>query len=273
VKKSVLCSSVIAALLLALAGTALATPTAQIVIPSTDVQGFLTGRVEIDNYFRASGAKDSSFAGARDPNIMIIGLTAGVLPFKNLQMEIGFDYLVTANDPNDQHPWSGNLKLATPEESLCPYSPAIAVGLYNARPVKDIATPDAPRVFSGQNIVYALVAKTLPAFGPVPSLGRVSAGYYRGARRALVNSPDPATARAANDGVLISWGRTMRELSDKLWFGVDYMGGRNIDGSVNFGFSWSFTEYVSLLAGYDVYTEKNQTGSNTFTTQLSITFP
>jgi hypothetical protein len=273
VKKTVLWCAVTVALLVALAGPALATPTAQILIPSTDVQPFLTGRVEIDNYFRASGAKDSQTAGARDPNIMIVGLTAGVLPFKNLQMEIGFDYLVTANDPNDQHPWSGNIKLATPEDSLCPYSPAIAFGLYNARPVKEIATSDAPRVFSGQNIVYGLVARTLPAFGSIPSLGRLSAGYYRGARRALVDGPDPATARAANDGVLLSWDRPMREISDQLWFGVDYLGGKNINGSVNFGFSWAFTEHVSLLAGYDVYTRKDQAGSNTFTTQLSITFP
>lgn len=255
------------------AATALATPSAQIWIPSTDTQAYQTVRLEIDNYVRASGTKDSATPGARDPNIVDVGLTVGVLPFKALQMEVGFDYLVTANDPNDQHPWSGNLKLATPEDSLFGYSPALAVGLYNGRPVKDIASNDAPSVASGQNIVYGLVARTVPALGALPSLGRFSAGYYRGAKRALVDDPDPARAKPANDGVLLSWDRTMKEISEKLWLGVDYQGGDNVDGSCNLGFSWNFTPKVSILIGYDLYTRKNQAGGNTLTSQVNISFP
>ena len=260
-------------LTVAAAGSAQATPTSQVWIPSTDVQGFLTGRFEIDNYFRASGAKDTSAPGQRDPNSMDLGLTAGVLPCKYVQMELGLDFLVTASDPNDQHPWSVNVKLATPEDSLFNFSPAIAIGIYNARPVRDIATRDAPQVTSGQNIVYGLVAKTLPVLGPVPPLGRFSAGYYRGSTRALVDNPDQAKAHVANDGVLLSWDRTMSELSEKLWFGVDYQGGENVAGAVNFGICWHFTRKVSLLFGYDVYTKKDQAGSNTFTTQLNLIFP
>ena len=273
VKKTVLGFSMAMVLLVAAAGTVSATPSTQIWIPSTDIQTYKTVRLEIDNYFRASGAKDSNVPGARDPNSLDVGLTVGVLPFQAIQMEVGFDYLTIANDPNDQHPWSGNIKLATPEESLFKFSPALAVGLYNARPVKDIATSDAPSVTSGQNIVYGLVAKTVPPMGPLPSLGRFSAGYYRGSKRALVDNPDPARAKPANDGVLVSWDRTMSEISDKLWFGVDYQGGENVDGSWNFGFSWNFTKNIALLAGYDVYTQKNQAGCNTFTTQLYITMP
>ena len=272
-KKTLLGFSLALALLLAIAETALATPSTQVWIPSTDVQEFATGRLVLDTYFRASGAKDASGSGGRDPNIIDVGLTAGVLPFKYLQMEVGFDFLVTASDPNDQHPWSGNIKLATPEDSLFAYSPALAVGLYNARPVKDIATSDAPRVTSGQNIVYGLVAKTLPALGPLPSLGRFSVGWYQGAKRALVDSPDPALAKPANDGVLASWDRTMPELNDKLWFGMDYQGGGNVDSSFNVGASWTFTKNIELLIGYDVYIKKNQAGSNTFTTKVYVTFP
>jgi hypothetical protein len=273
VKKTLISSLVAIVLLVARAETALAGPSNQIVIPSTDVQEYLTGRLEIDNYFRASGDKNSTGVGSRDPNTMDIGITAGVLPFKYLQMEIGFDYLVTASDPNDQHPWSGNVKLATPEDSICKYSPAIAVGIYNARPVKDIATRDAPSVTSGQNIIYGLVAKTVPAFGSIPSLGRFSAGYYRGSRRALVDDPDPARAKPATDGVLLSWDRTMTEINERLWFGVDYQGGNNVLGSVNAGAAWNFTKRISLLIGYDLYTKKSLAGSNTFTTQVNFTFP
>jgi len=253
------------------AGTALATPSTQIWIPSTDIQPFMTGHLGIDSYFRSSGKLHAPpNAGAtRDANTLDIGLTAGILPFEKFQMEVGFDYLTIANDPNDHHPWSGNAKVGTPEDSLFKYSPALAVGIYNARPIKEITTRDAPSVTSGQNIVYGLVAKTLPALGPIPSLGRFTAGYYRGAERALVDE----NGNAANDGVLLSWDRTMNELSDRLWVGVDYMGGRNVDSSVNFGVSWAFAKNVSVLFGYDIYTVKKVAGGNTFTAQVDINFP
>jgi hypothetical protein len=124
-------------------------------------------------------------------------------------------------------------------------------------------------VTSGQNIVYALVARTLPVIGPVPSLGRISAGYYHGSDRALV---DP-NGHSANDGVLLSWDRTMAEISDKLWFAVDYMGGNNVDGAISVGASWNFSKNVSVIFGYDIWKEKALAGNNTFTTQLDINFP
>jgi len=259
--------------LLAVTGTALASPNSQVWIPSTDTQPFKTAHLEFDNYFRSSGDKNGNGPGARDPNTFDLGMTFGVLPFKKVQMEVGFDYVVTGNDPNDQHPWSGNIKLATPEDSWFKFSPALAVGLYNARPVKDIGIRDAPSVTSGQNIIYGLVAKTVPALGALPSLGRFSAGYYRGSRRALVDDPDPARAKPDNHGVLLSGDRIISEISDKLWFGVDYQGGDNAAGAFNVGFSWSFTPNVNLLLGYDVYNKKSVAGSNTFTTQVTITFP
>jgi hypothetical protein len=251
--------------LMAAVETAMASPSGQIWIPSTDVQPFKKVALGIDNFFRAS----RNPAGGRDANTLDIGLTTGVLPFRKLQMEAGFDFLVTASDPNDQHPWSGNVKVATPEDSICKSSPAFAIGLYNARPVKGIDAKDAPGVSSGQNLAYALMAKTVPALGPLPSLGRFSAGYYRGSRRALVNE----NGQAANDGILLSWDRTMTEVTDRLWFAVDYQGGNNVDGAVNFGFSWSFAKNVSLIFGYDVYTRKSLAGENTLTTQLEINFP
>jgi len=108
------------------------------------------------------------------------------------------------------------------------------------------------------------VARTLPV------VGRLSAGYYRGSEKALVS--DYNTLKAANDGVLLSWDRTMTEISDKLWLAVDYQGGNNVDGAVNFGASWAFAKNVSVIFGYDVYTKKTLAGNNTFTTQLDINF-
>jgi hypothetical protein len=266
----------------AAAGAALATPSTQIWIPSTDIQAFKTVHLGIDNYFRASSKPKSppTFISTRDANVLDIGLTAGVLPFEKLQMEVGIDYLVIANDPNDNHPLMGNFKIATPEDSLFKFSPALAFGMYNIGPSQ--TQGNAPFVVSGQNIIYGLAAKTIPAIGPVPSLGRISAGGYRGSSRALVDTryfpADAAALENANNnsqnvGLLLSWDRTMSEISDKLWVAVDYMSGNNVMGAVNFGVAWAFSKNVSLIFGYDMYKEKSLAGNNTFTTQLDINIP
>ncbi len=253
--------------------TAMATPSTQIWIPSTDIQAFGTVHLGIDNYFRSTHHSqfnpDYPYRG-RDNNVLDIGLTVGVLPFEKLQMEVGVDYLVIAGDPNDNHPWSANFKIGMPEDAMFKYSPAIAAGMYNvgSQQKMDIS----PLVISGQNIVYALAAKTIPAMGPVPSLGRISAGYYHGSRKTLVDKRlDPA--KSQNEGLLLSWDRTMSEISDKLWMAVDYMSGNNVQGALSFGVSWAFSKNVSLIVGYNVYKEKSLAGSNTITTQLDINIP
>ncbi|HJV66667.1 MAG TPA: hypothetical protein VJ550_13095 [Geomonas sp.] len=259
------------ALTIGATSAAMATPSTQIWIPSTDCQAFGTFHLGIDNYIRAD-RRSTPNGQVRDTNVYDIGPEAGFLPWDKLQGEVGFDFLGNSTEPNDSHPWSGNIKIATPEDSLFKYSPAIAVGGYNLGPVQDAAT--APLVTSGQNIVYGLVAKTLPAFGAVPSLGRVSAGWYHGSERALPDgNPNPYFVKASNEGVLLSWDRTMSEISDKLWMAVDYMGGHNVDGALNVGFSYNFAKNVSVIFGYDIYTKKQLAGQNTFTTQLDINFP
>jgi len=250
------------ALVAAACGSAMATPSTQIWIPSTDVQAYKTFHLGIDNYIR-SDAK----AGNREANVYDIGPVVGLLPFEKLQAEAGFDLLYTATNPNDSHPVSGNFKIATPEDSLFKLSPALAVGMYNIG--STLSKSVAPGVVSGQNIVYALAARTLPVMGSVPSLGRISAGYYNGSDRALVN----ANGKRDNDGLLLSWDRTMTEISDKLWVAVDYQSGKNADGALNFGFSWNFAKNVSVIFGYDIYNDRTVAGGNTFTTQLDINFP
>ncbi len=254
------------------AGVALATPSTQIWIPSTDIQPFGVFHLNVDNYFRSSGVSKineaAGISGGRDYNVLDIGPTVGILPYEKIQMEVGFDFLTIAQDPNDNHPFMGNFKIGTPEDSICKYSPALAVGMYNVGPT-NYGKDRAPGITSGQNIVYVLAAKTIPAIGSVPSLGRISAGYYHGSERAL---SDPR-GHSANDGALLSWDRTMTEISDKLWLAVDYMSGNNVDGAVSIGASWSFAKNVSVIFGYDIWKEKSLAGNNTFTTQLDINFP
>jgi opacity protein-like surface antigen len=233
------------------AGAALATPSTQIWIPSTDIQGYKTLHLGIDNYIRTSNK--GGF-----PNLYDVGLTAGVLPFEKLQMEVGVDYLDggqggiagSFNELADKNPIYFNGKIGTPEDSLFKYSPALAAGLYNAGTKAGL---------TGQNIVYGLAAKTLPV------IGRLSAGGFHGSETVL--------GKGKNNGVLASWDRTMSEISDKLWMAVDYQSGNSFMGAVSFGVSWAFAKNVSVIVGYDIYNNPAAGGKNTVTTQLDINFP
>ncbi|HBG06809.1 MAG: hypothetical protein A2075_19365 [Geobacteraceae bacterium GWC2_58_44] len=239
------------ALTIAATGVAMATPSTQIWIPSTDVQGFKSLHLGIDNYIRTSNAHSVEAADGTGfrPNVYVLGLTGGILPFEKLQAEIGVDYTVNGINAADSNPLSFNVKVATPEASLFTFSPALAVGAYGMGTKKDL---------TNANIVYGLAAKTLPV------VGRLSAGYYVGNDDVLGDD---------DDGVLLSWDRTLAEISDKLWVAVDYQGGDNSFGAFSFGASWAFSKNVSVIFGYDIYNEKSLGGDNTFTTQLDINFP
>ncbi|WP_136526228.1 SRPBCC family protein [Geomonas ferrireducens] len=232
------------ALTIATTGIAMATPSTQIWIPSTDVQAFKSLHLGIDNYTRTSSG-GSEFR----PNVYDLGLTAGVLPFEKVQAEVGVDYMTYGINALDSNPLSFNAKLGTPEDSLFSGSPALAFGGYGFGTKKDL---------TDSNIVYGLAAKTLPV------VGRLSAGYYVGNDKVIGDK---------NDGVLLSWDRTMSEISDKLWVAADYQGGDNTVGAFSFGASWAFTKNVSVILGYDIYNDQSMAGKNTFTTQLDINFP
>jgi len=235
-------------------GSALATPSTQIWIPSTDVQAYKTVHLGIDNYVRA----DRNAAGTRDPNLYDLGLTAGVLPFEKAQMEVGVDYMANGT-AYDNSPLYFNAKFGTPENSLFKNSPALAVGGYNF----GTNSSSGSALRTDQNIIYALAAKTLPV------VGRLSAGYYTGNDKVLLDE----NGKKENDGILLSWDRTISEVSDNLWAAVDYQGGNSAMGALSFGVAWAFSKNVSLIVGYDIYNNDKVAGQNTFTTQLDINLP
>ena len=242
-KKMMKIASLAMALTITASGVALATPSTQIWIPSTDIQAYKSLHLGIDNYIRTSKKLGNA-------NYYDLGLTAGVLPFEKLQMEIGIDYLEGGQGSDaDKNPIYFNAKLGTPEDSLFKFSPALAVGGY--------AFGTKPGV-TGQNVVYGLAAKTLPV------IGRISAGGFHGSETTLTEG---------EEGVLLSWDRTMSEISDKLWMAVDYQSGNSGLGALSFGASWAFAKNVSVIFGYDIYNNEALGGKNTFTTQLDINFP
>lgn len=236
------------ALTLAASTTALATPSTQVWIPSTDVQPYKTLHLNLDTYIRTTGNGGGS-------NVIDVGPTVGILPFEKVQAEVGCDYIDSGtNSIADKSPLYFHGKVGTPEDSLFSFSPALAFGAYNFGTNVGVTS---------QNMVYGLAARTLPV------VGRLSAGYFQGSRRVLVNE----NGEKANNGVLLSWDRTISEISDKLWMAVDYQGSKSAVGALNFGVSWAFAKNVSVIFGYDIYNNAKTGGKNTFTTQVDINFP
>ena len=243
---------------------ALATPTGQIWIPSTDAKGFKEVTVNITNIARFSNATDAG------PNYYDLGAVVGVLPFEAVKMEIGIDYLTTGSKIKaDDYPFYFNAKLATAEDLGFKGMPAVAVGAYN------LGTYDKPDqgLSTRQNLAYGLMAKTLPV------VGRISAGGYFGAKRALANTGNPINTNM-NSGIMASWDRTISEVSDKLWLAVDYMGGNNSNNQIGIGGSWAFSKQITLLTGMQIFNpfyklsngETLPGGKPAFTTQLFINF-
>lgn len=238
-----------AVLTLSMSSAAMATFSGQVWIPSTDAKGFGEVNISIDNYIRFSSADNAGV------NTYDAGVTVGVLPFEKLKLEVGVDYLTDGLQSEDSamsdHPIYFNFKAAVPEDALMKGMPSVAVGMFGMN------TADSTL---SANIVYGLVAKTFPV------VGRISAGGYHGAEQSLGSS---------NDGLLLSWDRSMPEISDKLWMAVDYMSGKNAFGALSVGAAWAFTPNVSLLVGANIYNpfQDEKPGMKpTFTTQLDINF-
>ena len=255
-------------------GTAYATPSTQIWIPSTDIQPYKTVHLNIDSYVRtkAEGSDPNRQTGVPSnqnlPPVYLIGPTFGVLPFEKIQAEVGFDLIYGGSNTGfglDKYPAYGHFKIGMPEDNV--WKPAVAVGMYNI----GTKSGDARKgeLATNQDLAYGLVAKTLPV------VGRLSAGYFFGNKKVLVTDEKDASGNFKSDekGVLLSWDRTMTEISDKLWFAVDYQGSKSALGAFSFGASWAFAKNVSVILGYDVYNNKKVAGQNTATIQVDINFP
>ena len=238
---------ILALLASALAVQAQATPSTQIWIPSTDIQPYKVWHLNIDTYLRTQDENN----GVRKGPMEMVGPTVGILPTQKIQAEAGFDLMYQGDKVLDNNPLYFHGKVGTPEKSLAEWSPAFAVGCYN------IGTKNG---YTNQDLTYGLMARTFPV------VGRISAGYYGGNGAVLRDSQ----GRMANNGLLASWDRTMKEISDKLWFAVDYQGGESLVGSTNLGFSWAFSEKTSVLFGYDIYSDRAVAGKNTVTIQVDI---
>lgn len=216
-----------------------ATPSTIIWIPSTDIQGIASWHLGIDNYFSVF-KKGVGNGGVGFPTD--VGLTVGVLQSQLISFEAGVDLL----EPSDS-PWLLNFKAGTPEESFFSGSPAIAVGIMNLGFEKNVT--DA-------NIIYCAASKNINVYG------RVTCGLFTGNPNVMVNGTSKE-----NNGFIVAWDKQITEISPKLWLAIDYMSGKSQMGALSIGGSWSFTDDVSLLVGYNIF---NNNSPSTITTQLDI---
>lgn len=229
---------------------ACATASTHIWAPSTDTQAYGTGHITADVYIPA----DRNADGSRPDAVTNSGLTFGILPFKKLTAEAGFDYKTGYGDL-DSYPIYFNAKIAIPEDAYTNIFPALAFGVY------DIGTRTDKTDY---DIIYWELAKTLKV--NELSLGRFSIGYFWGNGK-LMRDKD---GERDNHGMLAAWERTMTEISDRLWVCAEYQGTESIYGAFNLGFSWQFTKDISVLCGYQFY--NNRDLANTATIQVDINF-
>jgi hypothetical protein len=229
--------------------SAFATASTHIWAPSTDVQAYKKWHLTADFYVPTESNSD----GSRANTITNAGLTVGILPFKKLNAEVGFDHK-SGYGSLDKYPIYFNAKVGIPEDSYGKFFPAVAFGIY------DIGTKEDK---TDSNVFYGKIAKTLTLGGV--NLGRLSAGYFVGNKKLLLHG-----SKRDNEGVLLAWERVMSEISDKLWVAVEYQGSRSSYGAMNYGFSWKFADNVSVIFGYQVYNDVDL--ANTFTIQTDIDF-
>ncbi len=228
-----------------------ATPSTHVWAPSTDIQADRTFHLTSDLYIPSQ----SDVSGSKPDTVTNIGLETGLWPIKDkLGIEFGFDH-IAGYGQLDSYPLYFNAKIGTPENVLFEGAPALALGGFYFG-TKNNKTD--------QDIYYLKTAKTV-SFDDF-TLGRFSVGWFWGNQDLLVDESLNSDAT----GVLLAWERTMSEISDKLWFCVDYQGSESGAGALAPGFAWKFAENVSIIFGYVI--PNNDQLAETYTMQVDIDF-
>ncbi|HKE13525.1 MAG TPA: hypothetical protein VKB80_01555 [Kofleriaceae bacterium] len=208
-----------------LAARAHATPSTTVWAPATPaLQGFGVLHLSYDTYFGTAGLYPVD-----------LGLTMGILPWRELQLEVGVDVLYPTPDGEDglSIPIYLNGKIGTPEDTFFAGQPGWSAGIYNAGFKSDVTDYD---------ILYAMVGKT---FG---GAGTLSAGGYYGLNDNLLVDADGEGAQAGFLGSYVSPAIDVPRI-DKVVLAADVQTGKNALGAVGAGVSIYFTPAVALLTG------------------------
>jgi hypothetical protein len=254
--------SVALAALLA-ASAASATPSTTFWAPSTTaIQPFLTPHLTYDTYFW----KGTAAGQAGSPVYPITtGLTMGVLPWENLQLEIGFDLLLPSQDP-----LLLNAKLGVPEDKLFPFQPSFAVGIFGVGTKK---STDPVNLGTDYNMLYAQMQHSIPAVGGYVSVG----GYYALQDKLFQASDGSGTQRAGFMGGFMSPDININApWLQKINITADVQTGKNAFGAAGGGVYFYFTDKVDVLTGPVYFFDPgSQPGGRQWfwTVQLDIDMP
>ncbi len=220
-------SATVAAVILAaaLSQTACATPSTTFWAPSTPfVQPLGVLHVTYDTYF-----------GSRAAYPIDMGLTMGVLPWKGLQSEIGFDLLYPSIAGSDAIgvPLILNAKIGAPEDTYFKGQPGWSVGIFGAGLKKG---------FNDQNVLNAMIGKALP------HVGAASIGGYYALNDDLFRSADGTVARS---GLMAGWLSPSIDVPrlDKIVLAWDIQTGKNALGATGGGAYLYSTPAIDLLIG------------------------
>jgi hypothetical protein len=184
------------------------------------------------------------------------GLTVGILPLEQFQMEVGVDLLEPSDDP-----LVFNAKMGAPEGALFSSAPAIQLGIANVGTEDDV---------TDYNIVYLVAGKS------IPNVGRISIAPYTGNPNLLVD----AEGGKENRGFLLAFDRGFLPVQDaagneyyRMVVAADYASGDNAIGGTGLGLSFGFAHNVRLLTGAVWFNEEEINGKWKATVQLDIDLP
>jgi hypothetical protein len=212
-----------------------ATPTTTVWAPSTTgIQPFLTPHLTYDTYFW----KGTAAGQAGSPLYPITtGLTMGVLPFDNLQLEVGFDLLLPSSDP-----LLLNAKLGVPEDKLFAFQPSLAFGIYGVGTKQSTDTA----LGTDYNVLYAQVQHSIPGIGGFLSVG----GYYALQDKLFQASDGSGTYRS---GFIGGAGSPDININapwlQKITVTADVQTGKNAFGAAAGALNFFFTDKISVLTG------------------------
>src|SRR3954465_6369394 len=211
-----------------------ATPSTTFWAPSnTAVQPFPVPHIPYDTYF---GGKPGTTTPGSPIYPVTTGLTMGVLPWEDLQLEVGFDMLLPQSDPLVL-----NAKLGVPEDKLFAWQPSLAFGIFGVGTKKSTDTT----LGTDYNMLYAQAQHSIPQVG-----GYVSVGGYYALQEKLFQSSGGGTVRSGFMGGLLSPDINVNlPWLLKINFAADVQTGKSVFGAAGGGIGFYFTDKIDLLTG------------------------
>ena len=214
--------AIAAAILVAAAGTAQATPSTTFWTPATTyTQPYLVPHLTYDTYVAEGGMLQNDY-----------GLTIGVLPFAKLQGEVGVDLFLPGTAKDNVYL---NAKLTLPEGAYASWQPGVSLGIQSVGFKSD---------YSDYNHLHLSVGKAFAG------IGTFTVGGYYGLNEDLYLGSDGSATQA---GFMASYASPDIKVGlpglDKIVIAADYASGDNAFGGYGVGAALYFTPAIALLTG------------------------